>query len=130
MLHRALRDAVRWDYLARNVAEDAEPPKPGRRPPTVWTPAQLRTFIDHVKDDRLYATYLLLVTTGLRRGAVAGLRRADVDLDQGAVSPSIPRVVVDGKADDGEQKTDSAYRPLVPDTISLTGSSSTPAPQA
>ncbi|HTE69197.1 MAG TPA: tyrosine-type recombinase/integrase [Actinomycetes bacterium] len=61
----------------------------------VWSPEQLRAFLDHVRTDRLYAAWLLLATTGMRRGEVAGLRWADVDLDAGRVSPRRPRVVVD-----------------------------------
>ena len=29
----------------------------------VWSPEQLRAFLDHVRDDRLYAAWLLLATT-------------------------------------------------------------------
>jgi hypothetical protein len=49
MLHRALRDAVRWDLLPRNVAEDADPPRAARPKPTVWTPQQLGEFVSHVR---------------------------------------------------------------------------------
>lgn len=118
-LSRALGDAVKWGYLRRNPAEDAHRPRVGRRAPTVWTPEQVRTFVDHIRDDRLFAMYLLLITTGVRRGALAGLRRADVDLNGATVSPSVTRVVIDGKADDGEQKTLNAYRPLSLDPLTL-----------
>ncbi|EFC86146.1 site-specific integrase [Parafrankia sp. EUN1f] len=117
VLHRALRDAVRWNYLVRNPSDDVERPKLDRRVPTVWTKEQLRTFVDHVRGDRLYALYLVAITTGLRRGALVGLRRHDVDLDAGTLSSSRPRIVVDNKAVDGEHKTDSAYRPLVLDPV-------------
>ncbi|EFC80274.1 tyrosine-type recombinase/integrase [Parafrankia sp. EUN1f] len=116
-LSRALGDAVKWGYLRRNPAEDAHRPRVGRRAPTVWTPEQVRAFLDHIRDDRLYAMYLLLVTTGVRRGTLAGLRRADVDLELATVSPITTRVVIDGKADDGEQKTVNAYRPLSLDPL-------------
>jgi integrase len=46
---------------------------------------------EHVQDDRLHAAWLLLTTTGMRRGEVAGLRWVDVDLDVGRVSPRRPR---------------------------------------
>jgi hypothetical protein len=56
--------------------------------------------------------WLLVVTTGLRRGQLVGLRRRDVDLDVGTVSPSEARVVVDGHATESDPKTDNAARPL------------------
>ncbi len=119
MLRRALSDAVTWDYVPRNAAEDARPPRVGRRVPTVWTPDQLRTFMRHVKGDRLYALYLLVVTTGMRRGEVTGLRRVDVDLDAGTVVPMVPRVVVDGQAAESETKTDSGRRPRALDPMTV-----------
>ncbi|WP_131765798.1 hypothetical protein [Candidatus Protofrankia californiensis] len=52
----------------------------------------------------------MALNNGLRRDALAGLRRRDVDLDHGTIPPTVPRVVVDNRAEDGEQKTDNAYR--------------------
>lgn len=40
MMHRALRDAVKWDLVPRNVAEDALSPKSRRPKATIWTPEQ------------------------------------------------------------------------------------------
>jgi len=112
MLHRALSDAVRWDLIPRNVAEDASPPRVARKRPTVWTPEQLGEFVRHVEGDRFYALWLLVVTTGFRRGELAGLRRDDIDLQRGRVTPSAPRVVVDGRAEESETKTRSGERTL------------------
>ena len=44
-----------------------------------WTPAQLTTFLELARHDRLYAMWLLLATTGVRRSEVAGLRRDALD---------------------------------------------------
>jgi integrase len=117
MLHRALRDAVKWDYLPRNAAEDAEPPRARRTKPKVWTPAQLRTFIAHVQGDRFYALWLLVATTGLRRGELAGLTAPDVDLDVSRISPTATRVVVGGRAADSDPKTPSGERVLALDPL-------------
>lgn len=119
VLRRALADAVRWGYLPRNVAEDARPPSVGRRPATVWTPEQLRAFVDHIRADRLFALYLILVTTGMRRGEVAGLRREDVDLDTGTVIPQRPRIVVDGQTAESDPKTEAGRRPRALDPVTL-----------
>jgi len=115
MLHRALRDAVKWDLLPRNVAEDATPPRASRPRLIVWTPDELGRFVDHVAADRFYALWLLVATTGLRRGELAGLRRQDLDLQHGRVSPTRPRVVVAGRAEESEAKTDSGVRTLALD---------------
>jgi integrase len=86
VLHRVLRDAVKWDRIARNPADRAEAPAPKRREMQVWSAEQLRAFLAHVRDDRLYGAWLLLSTTGMRRSEVLGLRWSDVDLDAGSMS--------------------------------------------
>jgi integrase len=110
---------VRWDYLPRNVAEDADPPRALPPGPQVWTPEQLLAFVNRVQDDRFYALWLLVVTTGLRRGELAGLRCDDIDLDNSRVSPTITRVVVDGVARESRAKTPSGERSLALDPVTL-----------
>ena len=119
MLHAALRDAVRWGHVARNVADAVQPPPSGAPEMQVWTPAQLRTFLDNVRGDRLYAAWLLYATTGMRRAELAGLRWVDVDLDAGRVSPRRPRVVVDYQVIVSEPKTAKGRRSLVLDPVTL-----------
>jgi integrase len=83
ILHRAFRDAVRWGRLARNPADAADPPRASasaRPAMTTWTAGELRAFLDHIQDHRLYAAFVLLATTGMRRGECLGLRWPDVDL--------------------------------------------------
>ena len=46
MLHRALKDAVRLGYLVRNVADAVTPPRGASPEMQVWTPEQLRAFLD------------------------------------------------------------------------------------
>jgi hypothetical protein len=45
ILHRALRDAVRWGYVVRNAADVADPPRAKTPEMRVWSPAQLRAFL-------------------------------------------------------------------------------------
>ena len=118
-LHAALKDAVRWGYVARNVAAAADLPKGMQPEMHVWSPEQLRAFLDHVRGDRLYAAWLLLATTGMRRGEVAGLRWVDVDLDAGRVSPRRPRVVVNYEVVVSEPKTAKGRRSLALDPATL-----------
>jgi hypothetical protein len=56
MLHAAFANAVKWRYLVENVAEHVKPPKLKRRKPTVWNPAQLRTFLTKARADRCAET--------------------------------------------------------------------------
>jgi integrase len=45
-----------------------------------WTAPGTEHLLQGVRDDRLSAAYVLLATTGMRRGEALGLRWADVDL--------------------------------------------------
>ena len=82
-LRNALNAAVKRKMLGHNPALAVELPPTGGRGGSVWTAEQAATFLDHVRDDRLYAMYVLVVLCGLRRGETVGLRWDDVDLDQG-----------------------------------------------
>jgi integrase len=81
----------------------------------VWSPAQLRVFLDHVRNDRLYAAWLLAATTGMRRGEILGLRWSDVDLEAGRLSVRQPRIVVDYRVRVSEPKTAKGRRSLALD---------------
>jgi integrase len=51
-------------------------------PVMVWTPKQTGSFLDFIADERLYALFHLTAFTGPRRGEVAGLTWAEVDLEE------------------------------------------------
>ena len=83
-LHRAFRDAVAWGYMLRNPAAVATKPKspsPGSAQMRIWTAEQLRGFLEHVAEGRLFGAWRLAASTGMRRSEVLGLRWIDVDFD-------------------------------------------------
>ena len=85
ILHAAMKDAMRWNRVARNVADAATPPPVGstrRGQRTTWTAEQLAEFLGFVADNRYLAPWIFVATTGCRRGECLGLRWADVDLDR------------------------------------------------
>lgn len=84
-LHTALNQAVRWGWIARNPATQAEPPTAKRRPITVPTAAQVLAVTQHARPD-FAAMIRLAATTGHRRGSLLALRWTDVDLDTGQVT--------------------------------------------
>ena len=86
VLHRAFRDAMRWGLIARNPCAGADPPKlrAGRQTQfSTWSADELKRFLDFVQDDKLHPLWLLLATTGMRRGEALGLRWCDLDLGHG-----------------------------------------------
>jgi integrase len=96
VLHRALTQAVRWEWVWLNPATAASPPRvpPAEvRPPA---PDQVQRLLTHVEDrDPDFATYLwLAASTGARRSQLLGLRWAEVDLRHAAIG--FARAYVEG----------------------------------
>lgn len=84
ILHAALKDAMRWSRVARNVADAADPPSPGSSRssrPAAWTAEHLGAFLDFIADNRYLPAWVFLATTGCRRGECLGLKWSDLDLD-------------------------------------------------
>jgi integrase len=95
-LHRALKDATRWNQIPRNPADSADPPRAacgGDHEMKVWSVKELRTFLASQREDRLYPLWLALATTGMRRGEALGLRWQDIDLEAQTISIRQTRVV-------------------------------------
>lgn len=96
VLHRALAQAMRWEWIWMNPASSASPPRmepSDIRPPS---PAELGRLLALVKahDPLLHLFLVLGATTGARRGQLLALRWGDVDL--GHRSLSFQRALVEG----------------------------------
>ena len=81
VLRKALADAERLGIVPRNAASAARAPTVTRPEFTTWSSDDVKAFLGSVRDDRLYAAFVVLATTGMRRGEVLGLRWRDVDFD-------------------------------------------------
>lgn len=82
VLHRGLKQAMRWGMVPRNVCDAVDPPRPARKEIRPLTADQARALLTAACGDRLEALYVLAITTGLRQGELLGLRWEDVDLDR------------------------------------------------
>jgi len=80
VLSQSLDQAVRWGFLARNVATMSRGPKAPRREGRSLTPDQAQKLLDAVKGHRLEALYVTMLALGLRSGEALGLSWRDVDL--------------------------------------------------
>lgn len=120
ILHRALKDAVRWQKLNRNVAALADPPRV-KAPAglNIWSADQVRAFLGFVNHDRLYALYLLALTTGMRRGELLGLRWCDIDLDAGRVRVCNSLIAVAYRIELSEPKTNRSKRVIMLDPATV-----------
>ncbi len=78
VLHKALEQAVRWGLVMRNVCDLADPPKPIKPTHKVWDAEQVKRFLAYVREDRLYAFWVLTMT-GMRLGELLAVQYEDVD---------------------------------------------------
>jgi integrase len=84
-----------------------------------WTADELRRYLDHVREDRLFPAWRLAASTGLRRGELLGLRWQDVDLDAGRVSVRQTLTTVGNKVAFGEPKTARGERNIALDGVTI-----------
>jgi integrase len=80
-LRMALKQALIWGLVPRNVAalvEGVAERRPERRP---FTPDEQRRIMDVARGDRLYIMVVLAQATGLRQSELLGVRWADLDLE-------------------------------------------------
>lgn len=117
-VHRALRDATRWGHLQRNPASAAVKPKPpsvGAREVTTWSAAEVRTFLNTVSNDRLFALWRLAAMTGMRRGELVGLRWSDVNVDASRLAVRQTVTGIGSRVAFGEPKTRRGKRSVALD---------------
>jgi integrase len=94
-LHKALKQAVRWSVIPRNVAECVSPPKSQKMEIKPLNGEQVKRLLEAVRGDKLEALYILAITTGMRSGELLGLRWEDVDLQTGTLQ--VRRTVFNGR---------------------------------
>jgi integrase len=82
LLGGALKQAVSFGLIARNVVALVKPPREDTESKgTMLSPQEGRALLDAVHGDRNEAFYLVLLTAGLRRGEALGLQWSDLELN-------------------------------------------------
>jgi integrase len=110
-IHRALRQAVRWQLLARNPASDLELPTVPKAEMVTLTREQARTLLEAAAERPLMRSLVMLgVATGARLGELLALRWADVDLDEGTARIGASRRIVNRRMEVKGPKTEAGYR--------------------
>ncbi len=118
-----LADAVRREQLRRNPVDGVSfRYKQKKTPKAMWTPDQAARFLRAAEGERLYAAFYLLLSLGLRRGEVFGLKWDAVDLDEGYLRIELAlRSRPGGGLEFAPPKTDSSRRMiyLSPDVVEV-----------
>lgn len=121
VLHKALGDAVGDGALPRNPADRLELPQSERPETPTWSAHELAGFLSHVEAHRLYAAWVVLCSTGMRRSELLGLRWRNVDLEAGtaAITDTVVMTNSRPKLRLGETKSRRSRRVIALDVATL-----------
>ncbi len=81
ILSSALKQAVRWNMLARNPCDAVELPRMERKEMQALSPNQVVNFLCAAKDDEYGALFAFAVATGMRPEEYLALKWSDLDFD-------------------------------------------------
>lgn len=110
VLHRALKQALKWGLIARNPADAVDAPRPERKDIQPLTQEQVAVFLEAIKGDPLEALYVLAITSGMRIGELLGLQWVDIEGNRLAVRHTLQRINKEWKL--VEPKTDRSRRSI------------------
>ena len=115
IFHQAMEDALHAHIIAKNPTVGATVPKASHAPKRVLTDRELDTFLDAVREDKIWGDFFYVeLTTGMRRGEICGLVWQDFDARNGVLQ--VRRTLHDRKLGVdmlGKTKTRSGERTIV-----------------
>lgn len=112
VLSAALREALKMEYVYRNVARLVDPPKYVKTVRRTWTSVEARHYLNSIREHRLYGLFLIFFQYGLRRGEACGLRWKDIDFEQNIIRVRQQVYPVGNVYKIGELKTPQSRRDL------------------
>ncbi len=92
ILTSALRQAVKWNVIARNPCELVELPRQNREEMKAFSPKEAAAFLEAAKDDRFGIVLTFALATGMRVNEYLALQWKDIDLQKGTAT--VQRVVI------------------------------------
>ncbi len=82
VLRLALKNAVQWGYISRNVCELVTRPRVPKHDIAPLTLEQAQRFRQHLQGHRFEVLITMAVVTGMRRGELLSLRWSDIDFQR------------------------------------------------
>src|SRR4028119_238371 len=84
-LYKALKQALRWQLVMRNVCDSVTPPRAAKVEIEALTREEVKRLLNTARSDGLFALYVLACTTGMRQGELLALKWDCVDFGAGTV---------------------------------------------
>jgi len=107
--------AVRLELAARNVADVVEPPKGAHKRARPYPRADAMRLVEEAGKTRYCSLIVFAFETGLRRGELAGLKWADIDLERRAATIRGSVAQIPGSTWYKSTKTDSVAQVALSD---------------
>ena len=82
VLKLALDNAVRWNYVSKNVCDLVKPPRVVSREVVPLDIEQARMLLESVREHRLEVLLTMAVVTGMRRGELLALTWSNIDFER------------------------------------------------
>ena len=114
VLRAALTCAIEDEIITRNPVAVIRLPAPRKRKRRVWSVDEARRFLESARRDQdpFYASYVLILVLGLRKGEVLGLIWDLVNLDEAELYVGGQLQRVNGQLVRRQVKTESSEAPL------------------
>lgn len=119
VLRMAMRQAVENGTLARSPMIGTKPPRITQKDTITFTAQQASQFIDILSGERMSALYVIALTTGLRRGELAGLQWGDINWAKQTLTVNRTLVHVRGSVTVSEPKSDKSRRSVIIPSMAL-----------
>lgn len=83
LLRQSLDKAVAWEMIVKNPADYATAPEDDEREINTWSIEEVESFLQLIKQSKLYLPTFIAFHTGMREGEICALRWSDINLKEG-----------------------------------------------
>lgn len=118
-LHRALKVAMKWGLVQRNVADAVDRPKAPKVEIKPLCADEVRKLLKAAESDRLHALYVLAIGAGMRCGELLALQWQDIDLKAGMIAVRRTLIELSGQQSFGEPKSAKGRRAIHLPTVAV-----------
>ena len=120
VIHKMLKDAIRWGVLDSNPSDAADPPRFDRPAIRTWSGSEVARFLSAARVDDAWPLWQVAASTGMRRGELLGVRWEAVDLNAGTIEVELT-IVGSGKGQHfSTPKTNAGRRSVALDRTTVT----------